>query len=430
MQISEPEPGSYGQSIEYALQLDAGDELARFREEFIVPEPDLIYLDGNSLGRLPRRTVGHLETAVSDGWGRDLIRGWNRGWYKAPGRIGDRIGRLIGAGSGQVVVSDSTSVNLFKLVTAALSLQPGRKRIVSDPLNFPSDLYILQGVMHLLGNRHHLHLVPSEDGIAVDLPALLAAIDERTALVTLSHVTFKSGFLHDAAAVTARAREVGALVLWDLSHSAGVVPIDLDGWGADMAVGCCYKYLNGGPGAPAFLYVRRDLQECSRSPIWGWFGQRAPFGFALDYEPADGIIRFLAGTPPVLSLIALEPALDLTLEAGIEHIRQKSVALTSYLVHLVVTVLAPLGFTLGTPRDAARRGSHVSIRHPEGYRINRALIEEMQVLPDFREPDNIRLGLAPLYTSFSDVWEAVDRLRRVIVEGRYRRYRQERLQVT
>ncbi len=430
MQMSEPKPKSHRPGPEYALRLDAGDELSQFREEFVVPEPDLIYLDGNSLGRLPRRTAEHLETAVSDGWGRDLIRGWNAGWYDAPSRIGDRIGRLIGAGNGQVVVSDSTSVNLFKLVMAALSLHPGRERIVSDVLNFPSDLYVLQGCIHLLGKRHRLYLAPSDDGITVDLPALLRAIDEHTALVTLSHVTFKSGFLHDAAAVTARAREVGAPVLWDLSHSVGVVPIELDGWGADMAVGCCYKYLNGGPGAPAFLYVRREWQERTRSPIWGWFGQRAPFGFDLDYEPADGIGRFLAGTPPVLSMVPLEPALDLILEAGIERIRQKSVSLTSYLVYLVDTVLAPLGFTLGTPRDAACRGSHVSIRHSEGYRINRALIEEMQVLPDFREPDNIRLGLAPLYTSFSDVWEAVNRVRCVMTEGRYRRYRQERRPVT
>jgi kynureninase len=297
-------------------------------------------------------------------------------------------------------------------------------------LNFPSDLYILQGCIDLLGNRHRLHLVPSTDGMTVDLPDLLDAIDERTALVTLSHVTFKSGFLHDAAAVTEKARRAGALVLWDLSHSVGVVPIDLDGWGADLAVGCTYKYLNGGPGAPAFLYVSRDLQERARSPIWGWFGQRAPFAFDLDYEPAAGVSRFLAGTPPVLSLVALEPALELTLEAGIERIRHKSVRLTSYLIYLMDAVLAPLGFRLGTPRDAEQRGSHVSVRHAEGYRIGQALIEEMQVLPDFREPDNIRLGLAPLYTSFAEVWDAVDRMRRVVTEERYRNYSHERHQVT
>ena len=426
----DPTPEDYRQGAEYARLLDTRDELAGFREAFAIADPGLIYLDGNSLGRLPRRTAERLATAVTEEWGRDLIRGWNGGWYQAASRIGDQIGRLVGAGSGQVVAGDSTSVNLYKLVMAALSLRPERDRVVSDVLNFPSDLYILQGCIDLLGNRHRLHLVASADGMTVDLPTLLDAIDERTALVTLSHVTFKSGFLYDAAAVTEKARRAGALVLWDLSHSVGVVPIDLDGWGADLAVGCTYKYLNGGPGAPAFLYVSRDLQERARSPIWGWFGQRAPFAFDLDYEPAAGVSRFLAGTPPVLSLVALEPALELILEAGIEQIRHKSVRLTSYLIYLVDAVLAPLGFRLGTPRDAARRGSHVSVRHAEGYRIGQALIEEMQVLPDFREPDNIRLGLAPIYTSFAEVWEAVDRMRRVVTEERYRNYSHERHQVT
>jgi kynureninase len=428
--MTDPTPEDYRRGAEYARRLDSGDELARFREAFAIADPGLIYLDGNSLGRLPRQTAERLATAVTEEWGHDLIRGWNAGWYQASSRIGDQIGRLVGAGSGQVVAGDSTSVNLYKLVMAALSLRPGRDRVVSDVLNFPSDLYILQGCIDLLGNRHRLHLVPSTDGMTVDLPDLLDAIDERTALVTLSHVTFKSGFLHDAAAVTEKARRAGALVLWDLSHSVGVVPIDLDGWGADLAVGCTYKYLNGGPGAPAFLYVSRDLQERARSPIWGWFGQRAPFAFDLDYEPAAGVSRFLAGTPPVLSLVALEPALELTLEAGIERIRHKSVRLTSYLIYLMDAVLAPLGFRLGTPRDAEQRGSHVSVRHAEGYRIGQALIEEMQVLPDFREPDNIRLGLAPLYTSFAEVWDAVDRMRRVVTEERYRNYSHERHQVT
>ncbi len=420
----------YRADLDYAHRLDAEDELACFRDAFVIADPELIYLDGNSLGRLPRQTVGRLADVVAEEWGRGLIRGWNAGWWQASSRIGDKIGRLVGAGSGQVVVGDSTSVNLFKLVVAALSLRPGRERIVSDVLNFPSDLYVLQGSVQLLGNRHRLHLVPSADGITIDPEALQSAIDERTALVTLSHVTFKSGFLHDMEAVTKKARQVGALVLWDLSHSVGVVPIDLDGCGADLAVGCSYKYLNGGPGAPAFLYVRRDLYRQARSPIWGWLGQQAPFDFDLDYQPAEGVTRFLAGTPPVLSLSALDAALDLTLQAGIERIREKSVSLTSYLIYLVDTVLGPLGFRLGTPRDSARRGSHVSIRHPEGYRITQALIEEMHVLPDFREPDNIRLGLAPLYTSFTELWEAVERLRRILVEKRYDRYAQERLQVT
>lgn len=419
------EPG-----LAFARRLDAQDDLASFRGAFIFAEPDLIYVDGNSLGRLPQRTVERVRTAVETEWGRDLIRGWNASWYQSPARVGEKIARLVGAGPGQVVISDSTSVNLFKLAMAALAMRPARDRIVSDVLNFSSDLYILQGCVRLLGNRHRLHLVPSADGITVDQQALFDAIDERTALVTLSHVTFKSGFLYDAAAVTELAHQVGALVLWDLSHSVGAVPVELDRWSVDMAVGCTYKYLNGGPGAPAFLYVRRSLQEEAPSPIWGWFGQRSPFDFDLDYEPMEGVTRFLVGTPPVLSLLAMESALDLLLEAGVERIRRKSVRLTSYLVYLVDTVLAPLGFALGSPRDPARRGSHVSVRHPEGYRINRALIEEMKVLPDFRQPDNIRLGLPPLYTSFADVWGAVDRIRRAVEEERYLHYPTERLPVT
>jgi kynureninase len=236
--------------------------------------------------------------------------------------------------------------------------------------------------------------------------------------------------MYDIEAITARAHQVGALVLWDLCHAIGVIPLELDHWGVGLAVGCTYKYLNGGPGAPAFLYVRQDLQEQTLSPIWGWWGHRSPFAFDLEYEPAEGNRRFLAGTPPILSLLAIEPGLDLLLAAGLERIRRKSVRLTSYLVYLVDTVLAPLGFKLASPRDPARRGSHVSIRHPEAYRINLALIEEMEVLPDFREPDNIRLGLAPLYTSFGEVWEAVDRIRRVAEERRYLGYSAERLPIT
>jgi kynureninase len=417
--------------LDFAQRLDEEDELASFREEFVFAEPGLIYLDGNSLGRLPRRTVDRMRVAVEREWGHGLIRGWNAGWWNSPERVGEKIARLLGAGPGQVVASDTTSNNLFKLVMAALEMQIGRDRIVSDVLNFPSDLYILQGCVRLMGDSHEIHLVPSEDGIRVDQQALFEALDERTALVTLSHVVFKSGFLYDAEAVTRRAHEVGAMVLWDLGHSAGVVPIELDEWGADLAVGCTYKYLNGGPGAPAFLYVRRDLQEKAVSPIWGWFGQRSPFDFDLEYQPADGITRFLVSSTPILSTLAMESALDIVLDAGIERIRRKSVLLTSYLTYIVETVLVPLGFSLGSPKDAAERGSHVSIRHPEGYRINRVLIEEMDVLPDFREPDNIRLGLAPLYTSFSEVWEAVDRIKRVVEEERYLQYSPgERLTVT
>ena len=421
---------------DFAGRMDEEDELASFREEFVFSDPDLIYMDGNSLGRLPARALGRVRAIIEKEWGNDLIRGWNAGWYEAPARVGEKIANLIGAGPGQVIVSDSTSVNLFKLIMAALEMRAERRRVVSDVLNFPSDVYIMRGCLRLVESRvgsnspYQLDLVPSADGITVDLGAVRDAIDERTALVSLSHVVFKSGHLYDAAAVTEWAHQAGALVLWDLSHSVGAVPIELDRWGVDMAVGCTYKYLNGGPGAPAFLYVSHELQEEALSPIWGWFGERAPFAFDLEYTPAEGISRFLVGSPPVLSLLAMEAGLDLQLEAGMQRIRDKSIGLTSYLVYLFDEILAPLGFTLGSPRNPARRGSHISIRHPEGYRINRALIEEMRVLPDFRAPDNIRLGLAPLYTSFSEIWEAVERIREVIERRLYRKYSTERLPVT
>jgi kynureninase len=363
-------------------------------------------------------------------WRHNLIRGWGLGWYDAPTRAGEKIARLLGAAPGQVVIGDSTTVNLFKLTLAALRARPRRSAIVTDVLNFPSDLYVLQGCVDLLGNRHSIRLVPSDDDINVDPAALAAAIDEEVALVTLSHVTFKSGYLHDMAAITARAHARGALVLCDLSHSVGALPIDLDRWDVDLAIGCTYKYLNGGPGAPSFLYVRRDLQDHLRSPIWGWFGRQTPFDFDLHYEPAQGIRRFLVGTPPMLSLAAIEPAVDVILEAGIERIRRKSVALTSYCIDLFDAILAPLGYRLGSPRAAEARGSHVSVRHPEGWRITRGLIEDMGVLPDFREPDNIRLGFAPLYSTFTEVWQSVDGLRQVLESGSYHRFPTMRHAVT
>jgi kynureninase len=313
---------------------------------------------------------------------------------------------------------------------AALAGRPWRHKVVSDDLNFPSDLYVLQGVLQLAGPQHRLVLIESHDGISVPDDALAAAIDEDTALATFTHTAFKSGWTHDLAATTALAHGAGALVLWDLSHSVGALPLALGAAGVDLAVGCTYKYLNGGPGAPAFLYVRRDLQERLGSPIWGWFGQREQFEFAPRYEPAAGIRRFLAGTPPVLAMTAAEAGVDLVIEAGLERLRAKSVRLTEYLVALWREFLAPLGVTLNSPLDPARRGSHVSLGHPDGLRIDRALIEEMGVIPDFRYPDNIRLGIAPLYTTFAEIHEAVLRLRRVLVEKRYEKYPAERPAVT
>ena len=355
-------------------------------------------------------------------WGEELIRGWNAGWWQAPERIGAKIARLIGAQPDEVIVADSTSVNLFKLVVAALRSQTGRSRIVTDTLNFPSDLYILQGAVDVLGDRHRLELVPSADGIHGPEAELAERLDERTALLTLSHTVFKSGFVYDMAGLTAAAHAAGALVLWDLSHSAGAVPVDLNGADADLAVGCTYKYLNGGPGAPAFLYVRRDLQERLGNPLSGWWGQRRPFDFGREYQPAAGLRHFLTGTMPIVSLALIEPGVDLLLQAGMEALRAKSVAQTEYLIGLWQALLAPLGFTLNSPRDAARRGSHVSLGHAEGLRIDLALINDMQVLPDFRHPDNIRLGIAPIYTSFADIHGAVMRLRQIVDQRLYEKY--------
>lgn len=414
----------------YADQLDAADDLAGMQQAFVNLEPDMIYLDGNSLGRLPRAAVDLADGLVRRQWGERLIRGWNEGWFDLPERIGAKIARLVGAAPDEVIVADSTSVNLFKLVVAALRAQWGRMRIISDDLNFPSDLYILQGVVDLLGSGHEIALAYSADGIHGPVETILSLLDHDTALLTLSHVTFKSGFLYDMKALTAAAHAVGALTIWDLSHSVGAVPIDLNGSGVDLAVGCCYKYLNGGPGAPAFLYIRRDLQERLINPISGWMGQRDLFNFDLDYAPAAGLRRFLTGTPPIMALALIEPGVDLILAAGIERLRAKSIAQTEYLIELWQQRLAPLGYTLNSPRDPARRGSHVSLGHPAGLGIDLALINELNVLPDFRPPDNIRLGITPLYTSFRDIYIAVERLAQAVIEQRYLKYQSNRPTVT
>lgn len=417
--------------LAYARDRDRRDPLARFREEFMIAEPDLIYLDGNSLGRLPKRTRARLHAVIDREWGQRLIRSWNEGWYEAPQRVGAKIAQLIGAQPDEVIVSDSTSINFFKLVVAALAARPGRKQIVTESVNFPSDLYILQGVVRWLNAGHRLTVIEPADGLTIPTADVAAAIDvNECALVTLAHTAFKSGYVYDMAAVTEATHRAGALMLWDLSHSVGAMPLALNACGVDLAVGCTYKYLNGGPGAPAFLYVRRDLQPQLLNPIWGWFGQKAQFDMKPTYEPGPGLQRFLVGTPPILALAAVEDGVDLLLEAGLERLREKSVAQTEYLIALWDAYLKPLGVTLNSPRDPNWRGSHVALGHPEGLRIDRALIEQMNVIPDFRYPDNIRLGLAPIYTSFEEVYEAVQRLRRVLDERLYEHYPAERLAVT
>ncbi len=440
---------NFSPSLDFALQLDSQDPLASYRDLFLITDPDLIYLDGNSLGRMPKAAAERAKQIVNQEWGDDLIRGWNKGWWEAPARVGDKIGQLIGAAPGQTLVSDTTSINLFKLATAALTLQPNRKRIITDTFNFPSDLYILQGIKNLLdaespspfqgegrgeGQRNTpyeiLRISSLDNDITPDLAALETAINEDTALVTLSHVVFKSGYIYDMRRITDLAHSKGALVLWDLCHAVGAIPIALDDCNADLAIGCTYKYLNGGPGSPAFLYVNKKIQEKLSSPIWGWWGQNKPFDFNLDYEPAAGAARFLAGTQPMLSLLTMETALEPTLQAGMDAIRKKSILMTNYASFLTDAWLAPFGFSLGSPRDSAIRGSHISIRHPDGYRINRALIEEMNVIPDFRAPDNLRLGFSSLYTSFNEIWQGFDRIKRVMEEKRYEKYPKQMLTVT
>jgi kynureninase len=412
--------------LSLAREMDAGDPLAPFRDRFVITDPNLIYLDGNSLGRLPKASVPFMHDAIERAWGDRLIRLWNDGWIDSPRSLGAKIARLVGAQPDEIVVTDSTSVNLFKLAVAALRGRPHRKKVVSDRFNFPTDLYVLQGAIDLLDQGHRLELLSSHDTITIPEPSLEATIDDQTALVSLTHVAYKSAFRYDMERVTSWAHRAGALVLWDLSHSVGAMPLALNAWDVDLAVGCTYKYLNGGPGSPAFLYVRRDLQRELMQPIWGWFAAREPFAFETDFEPAADIDRFRAGTPPMLSMKALEPALDLVLEAGLDQVRAKSELQTTYVIYLADQWLAPLGFALGSPRDVARRGSHVSLRHPEGSRISRALVESLppapRVIGDFRPPDNIRLGVAPLYNTFVEIHRALDRIRAVVGDRLYERY--------
>ena len=406
----------------HADELDARDPLASFRERFVITDPDLIYMDGNSLGRLPKATLSLSQDLVQRQWGERLIRSWNEGWFSAPERVGAKIAQLIGAQADEVIVADSTSVNLFKLAVAALRARPGRSRILTDDLNFPSDLYVLQGAIDLLDKQHRLEIIPSRDGILGPVDELQTQLDDDVALVTLSHTVFKSGYMYDMQAVTAAVHDAGALMLWDLSHSVGSVPVDLNGAQVDLAIGCTYKYLNGGPGAPAFLYIRRDLQERLTNPIAGWMGQKNLFNFEPTYRPATGLRGFLTGTPPILSLSLIEAGVDLLLEAGMDSLRAKSIQQSEYLIALWQAVLEPLGFTLNSPRQIEQRGSHLSLGHQEGLRIDLTLLNDMNVLPDFRAPNNIRIGLVPLYTSFRDVHATVIRLQQIVAERLYEKY--------
>ncbi|WP_375420362.1 kynureninase [uncultured Sphingomonas sp.] len=384
---------------EEALALDAADPLAPLRQRFVLPE-GVIYLDGNSLGALPRDTPAALADAAGRQWGDRLIRSWNEGWIDAPQRIGAAIAPLIGAAPTEVIVGDSTSANLFKLLVAALRLDPKRRTIVSERGNFPTDLHIAEGAIACVEGAT-LNAVPRA--------SVVEALGEDTAVLLLTHVHYKTGERFDMAALTAAAREAGALVLWDLSHSTGAVEIDLTGADADLAVGCTYKYVNGGPGAPAFLYVAERWQDRLASPLSGWMGHAEPFAFADAYTPAPGMTRWLAGTPPILAMTALESGLSLWRDLDRAALWAKSATLFD----ILATAGDALGLDCITPRDPAARGSHISFRHPHAHAITQALIAR-GVIGDFRDPDVLRLGLTPLYLSHDEVWRAGEILGEVI----------------
>jgi kynureninase len=397
-------------SRDAGAELDARDPLSEFRERFVI-DPSVVYLDGNSLGCLPRATVARLERVVAQ-WGERGVRGWDEGWLELPVEVGDRLGAAaLGAAPGQTVIGDSTTVCFYKLVSAALDARPGRTQIVTDLDNFPTDRYVLEGLARARG----LELVwLNGDRDGGPEPASVASLVGRdTALVTFSHVSYRSAHVADMAAINRVVEDAGALMLWDLSHSAGSVTLSLDGDHAGLAVGCTYKYLNGGPGAPAYMYVRRDLQPQLRQPIWGWLGRRDPFEMAPGYEVSAGIQGFLSGTPPILGLVAVDEGVRLIAEAGIDAIRAKGVALTEFAVALADEVLAPLGVVVASPRDPARRGAHVALAHPDARELCARLVEA-GVIPDFRRPDVIRFGLSPLTTRFVDVWDGVEALRRFV----------------
>jgi kynureninase len=399
----------------YAEALDAADPLAGYRERFLFTDPELIYLNGNSLGALPLATLRRMETVYQQEWGTALARSWDH-WVDLPARAGDVVGGLIGAAPGQVIVTDNTTVNLYKLATAALDARPGRPVIVTDHDNFPSDRYVLAGLAAQRGAELRMLETDIDQGLHPDL--VRAAVDEDTALVSLSHVAYRSGALADMAAITEIVHQAGALVLWDLCHSVGAVPVDLDGCDADLAVGCTYKYLNAGPGAPAFAYVSARLREVLRQPIWGWFSQRDQFAMGPRYDPAPGMAKFMTGTPSIPGTAAVEEGARLLLEAGLEPMRAKSMRLTAYLIELADAWLVPLGCTVATPREASRRGGHVSFCHPEAERIV-ARLAEQGVITDYRTPDRFRFGLPALTTRFTDVWDAVQAARDLIMAERY-----------
>lgn len=400
---------------------DAADPLHGFRDRFLLPA-GVIYLDGNSLGALPRGAAERTQQVIAHEWGEGLIRSWNKaGWFDLPGRLGDKLARLIGGRPGEAVVTDTTSANLFKALASAVRIQqsdhPHKRVILTERENFPTDIYIAEGIADFLNAAAQETGAPYEVRLVdEDLPleeALSGAMGQETAVVSLSHVNYRTGHMWDLQQVTQRAQAAGALMVWDLAHAAGAVPVDLNGVDADFAVGCTYKYLNGGPGSPAFIWVNARHQDRFWQPLSGWWSHAAPFDMADSYTPADDVRRFLSGTQPIASMATVETGLDIALEAPMEQVRATSLALSDLFIDLVERRCADHPLTLITPRDHARRGSHVSFRHPQGYAVMSALISR-GVIGDYREPEVLRFGLTPLYVGRTDVWDAVEVLRDIL----------------
>jgi len=403
-------------------QYDQMDELRAFRDAFSLPD-EVIYLDGNSLGPLPKAAVERVASCVQEEWGEGLIRSWNQaGWWHLPRTLGDRIAPLIGAESGEVLVADTISVNLFKLLCAALQQRSERRVIVSEADNFPTDLYIAQGIAQWYGDVELRLLQPGQEPANV--------IDEQVALVLLTHVNYRTGRLWDMPAITAQTQQAGALSIWDLAHSAGALPVDLNHCGVDYAVGCTYKYLNAGPGAPAFVFAAKCHQATIQQPLNGWWGHARPFDFDPQYTPAEGIERLLVGTQPILSFAALDASLALWEQVDMQAVRAKSQALTALFIDLIEQECADYGLQLASPRSAEQRGSQVSWQHPDAYAIMQALIAR-GVIGDFRAPDILRFGFAPLYIRFTDVWDAVQQLKVIVVNNEWQQAKfQQRSTVT
>ena len=388
--------------------LDEADPLASFRVRFVPTEPGVVYLDGNSLGRPPKAALERV-AALGESWSKRLIRGWDDGWLELPLTVGDQLAAgVLGAEPGTVAVTDSTTVNLYRVASAALDARPGRRTIVIERSEFPTDRYVAEGLAR--ERKLEIRWIDGDPVEGLSTEAISAALGPDVALVILSAVNYRSATIVDLRAVTDAARAAGALVVWDLSHAAGSVPVNLAENGVDLAVGCTYKFLNGGPGAPAFLFIRRELQDELRPPIQGWFAQAGQFEMGPEFEPRPGIGGWLTGTPGILGLVAAQAGIEVVAEAGIDAIRKKGIALTEYAIGLVDEWLIPLDCTLGVPRDAARRGNQLSIRHRRARQLTRTLIER-GVIPDFRAPDSIRVGLSPLTTSFADVHAGLSALR-------------------